>query len=185
MIKSEFRNPKFETNPKFEIRMTKTPVLNLIFRASNLSFDKLRMVSEVEPFRASCFGFRILSMGFTLVEVLTTLVILSMGTLAIHQAFGRSIQAVKHSEEALLVSHLVPAPLVLAQLESWYSGKTPRLQEQEKAFENYPGFSYGIDAREQPLNDLGFVRYEVEIKSRSGAGVKRVWLLPEEIESHK
>ncbi len=117
--------------------------------------------------------------GFTLIEVLTTLVIISMGTLAIHQAFGRSIQAVKHSEEALLVSHLVPEPLVLAQLDSWQVENASAPVRSQSAFENYPGFSFEIESTLESMNDLDFIRCDVELKTPSGSSVKSAWLMPE------
>ena len=45
--------------------------------------------------------------GFTLIEVMTTVVILSVGIVAVHQAFGRCLHALRTSEEKLACAFII------------------------------------------------------------------------------
>ena len=45
--------------------------------------------------------------GFTLVEVLAAVVVLTIGIIAVHQGFSRCIAAIRHSEEKLYCSFIL------------------------------------------------------------------------------
>ncbi len=78
--------------------------------------------------------------GFTLVEVMVTVVVLTVGIVAIHQALGRCLQAVKHSEEVLLCSLLNERAAVNADLATW-EPLSKEAYSLPGSFDDMPGYS--------------------------------------------
>ncbi len=75
-------------------------------------------------------------LGFTLIEVLVAVVIISVGALVIHQGFSRCLHAIKRSEEVLASSMFLENSAVRLQLDAW-GGKEAGTAEETKDEDGY------------------------------------------------
>ena len=106
--------------------------------------------------------------GFTIVEVLTALVIFAIGAVSIHQGFSRALEVVKRSENSLSSSFLVMEPVVEISLASWYTKKGMPYQISERMAEKNPGVTLTSKSQGISINNLSFTRYDLKLKGAYG-----------------
>ena len=85
--------------------------------------------------------------GFTLIEVMVTVVVLTVGIVSIHQALSRCLRAVRHSEEVLMCSLLTDRAAVNAQLSAWDPADKEPLSF-PKPLDDKPDYSFKAITRE-------------------------------------
>ena len=118
--------------------------------------------------------------GFTLVEVLTALVVLTVGIVAVQQAFIRVIGASRYSEEKLLGASLVEKKTVeLILSAAFYDDLTKNTaKDEKKAVEGHPSYTLAEISRPVLKNKENFYLHEVTARSAMGATEKIFLLTP-------
>lgn len=128
-------------------------------RADNrFSFPVFRFSSIALPPRAGRRG------GFTLVEVMVALIIISVALVTLLTNHARST---KHYAQAKAMT--VCSLLARAKLADLYAGELPEAGEQSGAFEGNENYSWTLTVKETDLEDLREATLEVALAPPEGA----------------
>ena len=118
--------------------------------------------------------------GFTLVEVLTALVVLTVGIVAVHQAFIRCLGASVYSEEKLFGSALAEKKAAELILSAAFHGDLMHdtAVNEKKAVAEHPSYTIEDISRLEIRNKENFNFHEVTVKSATGTTAKVFLLTP-------
>ena len=113
-------------------------------------------------------------------EVLTALVILTVGIIAVQQAFIRILGASRYSEEKLLSASLAEKKTVELILSSSYYDDLTRnaAKNEKKAAPEQPAYTIEEISRTAKRNKEDFYFHEVTASSAAGAAEKVFLLTP-------
>ena len=115
--------------------------------------------------------------GFTLVEVLTTVTILTLGIIFTHQALSRCISAIQRSEETLLCSLVAERALTAIELQNQSDSKSLSYIDLQNFLTFYPGYKIQSSFLPVSLNQRTFNECILEVRGPHGAFVKSSVLL--------
>lgn len=116
--------------------------------------------------------------GFTLVEVLLVVVLLSVGMIAAHQAFGRVLHAIKYSEEAVYARLLLEREAVDLALQAWAKIPSEPKKHASSGKTEYGAFTVEKVTETVQVNGLDMEACTLRVRGPSGAESASVLLLP-------
>ena len=115
--------------------------------------------------------------GFTLVEVLVAVTVLSVGMIAIHQAFGTCLHAIRSSEETLYSSMILEEAVTTMAPKLWQDPKDPLPEKLDaRAIEadlKMPaGYAIEADKNKIKINDVELDAYRFKLKTPRGSRIE-------------
>ena len=115
--------------------------------------------------------------GFTLVEVLTTVVILSIGIVAIHQGFGRCLHALRSSEQSLYASEILQRCAIDFELKLWPSTESFGKEAEAPKPDLPAGYVFSYQKNAARLGNSNFDHYDLKLLTPAGDATHTAILL--------
>lgn len=112
--------------------------------------------------------------GFTVVEIIISLVLLSFMIMLFQAATGRIIHEGSQSDRQSVAVQLVQSQLALIQLETDYESLTTKYAETATAFPDFPGLTRTtVLNRTEVTQSTGILDYTTVTVEVDGAGLRR------------
>lgn len=118
--------------------------------------------------------------GFTLVEVLITVVVLTVGMIAIHQGFSRCLTGFKASEQSLYGTLLLERSAISFQMKLW--DKAEPSKEFKPQVELPDGYEFQFEKTPFEFRKLQLDQYALTVETPNGEKIKSTMVLPREEE---
>ncbi len=116
------------------------------------------------------------SKGFTLVEVLITVVILTVGIIAIHQGFSRCLTGFKASEQSLYGTLLLERAAIDFQIK--LEKDSDKSDPIDPKVDLPDGYQFSSEKSAEELNHLKFDRYVLSVETPTKEKVKEILIRP-------
>lgn len=113
--------------------------------------------------------------GFTLIEILTTVIILVIGIVAVNQALVRCVGAVRYAEDKLYASFLLEkkaAEIQMTPVAVQANGTAGFLDADSLSKEEAGPFKVTVKERPVMRDERSLIESEISVKGPSGAAVK-------------
>ncbi len=116
--------------------------------------------------------------GFTLIEVLLTVVVLGVAAGVLNQAFTGSIRLLKGSEMALASSYLLEEAVCSLQLSSIYKEEGQPVDDARVDLTEYPRYQLYSQRSPVTIGKAKLARHVVQLETPRGTVVQSAILLP-------